>query len=434
MEAWAAVAANMFDPWAALAEEILMEAEEGGMGSADHGAPGEAGEDNAHAMRVSRPEVSQEVIQQLAAPPSTLRTTAYLQPTFDVAAAWIEAHPADKRDDCVQKLYRFYVEAPSAIHASKQVVGQLIGEPAAKIEPALSTFSDVYLHLDRAQRLQLERALAQSSAVLLQYLELTSYDETPMRVAHKHRQQSTEAGLQTPAKPQNPASSTASGAAVMPPPGKTTNVVKLFATDNRYAALIRTPASSPGGATGHYLITGSSLTTLQLLERVTGVNIKTALAENQTISEHAERYRLKTRVCTSDLAGANLVAEQLMMRDRDASWTSLHIPCHVHLAARVHGRVFALVEEDLRGLINFSLSLGCGAALSRFRRSLTAVLMSKDKIIFKPGRCSADAQRYRSLILYNCVGALQSGRGRCPHEAVPPQALAQRGLAAHGPC
>ena len=86
------------------------------------------------------------------------------------------------------------------------------------------------------------------------------------------------------------------------------------------------------------------------------------------------------------------------MGQRGGGWCYLGMPCNVHIVSRCHTRVFNLVEEQVSGFINFSLSLSTGPSMTRFRASLATCLVESGLEII-PGVCPPEAAAYRTFIL-----------------------------------
>ena len=179
---------------------------------------------------------------------------------------------------------------------------------------------------------------------------------------------------------------------------KTATAAKLLATSQQFGYLLRLPEEVQAQAgRQHLLLRGSSLTCLQALESATGPNLKQALIENDGVSEFSNSFFTKTRLTTTDMAGANVVAEKLIMAGRDESWGHFHNFCNVHVISRSISRSLELFSKDVTGMINCSLALSIGSSMERFRRSLAHVLAQK--IVVTPGSSSLEAHRHRDFVL-----------------------------------
>ena len=385
--------------WAAVAEQfITSDTEDEDPGRGEASAP----QVPAAVGTPHRPQVPATLFQ--AIDHDRLRARAgCLGHVIEKVGGWLEGgRRGESLDRAVLKLADMLMDAPTALHASKEAMARVIAEPASKMETATTALADAVFHTDHYHRSNLETIIGASAAELLLYLELSKYDETPMKVAYKEPllpQTSNTAAAEPDIR------SAEAGTADMASTQaehymKTTSVAKLLATDNRVAMLLKLP--TPSG-TGHdprpLLVIGSTLTCLQMLERATGSVMFNAISQNQNESLVASKFAMKVRSVTADMAGANSVAEKLVMGQRPADWCHLYFPCNVHIVARCHSRVFHLVDPHIQGLLHFSLSLGVGSALTRFRASLAAVLAHDDLLQVIPGSPSAEAVRYREFVI-----------------------------------
>ena len=153
---------------------------------------------------------------------------------------------------------------------------------------------------------------------------------------------------QAPTLPLQPASS-----AVI---AKASTITKMLCTEGKYVMLLKVSKdSSSSDADRYFIFRGTSLNWIQLLgKRANGATILQALHETGGPSSAAEAFRWQVRACTTDAAGANLVAERLLAETRAPSWSFLHNFCVVHKIATYMTRTFSLVDEHISGLVNFS--------------------------------------------------------------------------------
>ena len=354
--------------------------------------------------RPDRPGLSEEQVNRLSMQNNNLHFTPVLGAAFDELSTRLEeGNATDHWDEPMIKLSEHFLQPTAALHASKQALGKLLQLHPTKIEPRLNTLAATLVHTDGQERYELEKALANSTAKKLLYLDLTKFDETPMKLTNtEYLNPGTGAGSRGPsiASAASPAATKASLSEEAVAVGKASTLSKLLATENRFAMLMKTSLAESESSDVHYLLfTGTQLTTLQIVERATGAVLKKALTQNMSISEHVEQFQEKIRVCTADLAGANAVAERMVLADRPSTWSQASFPCNVHIVARCHSKTFCLVQEHVHGLIHFSLSLNAGASMQRFRRSLVAVLTSSKPIVILRGAPPADAEVFRHFIL-----------------------------------
>ena len=327
-----------------------------------------------------------------------------LGPVIASVGPWLEgSRRGDHLDQGVTKLADLLMDVPSALHASKEAMARVLGEPAAKLESSTISLADAILHTDHFYKSQLEALVAASSARLLLYLEVSKFDETPMKVAfkeplmsaHSSRFGELEECAQEGTEAPQQATSTDEHLFLM-----TTSVAKLFATENRVAMLI-TLQAHPGGSAAPrpLLLVGSVLSCLQMLDRATGSVMYHALTQNLGEAEVAQRFTMNVRCVTADMAPANTVAEKLIMGSRKGEWAHLYFPCNVHIVARCHSRVFQLMDHDIQGRLHFSLSLGVGSALAKFRTSLAAVLAMPNFVEIIRGSPPVETLRHREFVL-----------------------------------
>eukprot|EP00971_Amphidinium_carterae_P328392 6460245-Amphidinium_carterae.2 len=108
-----------------------------------------------------------------------------------------------------------------------------------------------------------------------------------------------------------------------------------------------------------------------------------ALQETSNVPACAKQFRMQARIATTDQHLANILCEKLMTASSEGQWTSLHLFCTMHQAARCMTRSFVLVEEHVSGLVNYALSLGIGANMIGFRAALASVLAHRPLLIHR---------------------------------------------------
>ena len=78
-------------------------------------------------------------------------------------------------------------------------------------------------------------------------------------------------------------------------------------------------------------------------------------------------------------------------------WVSLHLPCNVHKVAGVFSKTFDMMQSDISGMINFSLYLGTGAQMHRFRKGLVDLV--SQKLVILRGPPDPACEEYRSFVI-----------------------------------
>ena len=234
------------------------------------------------------------------------------------------------------------------------------------------------------------------------YFDINKYDETPMKVSQKQSlaKVAAEALVQvsgSPADTDTPNIRTSNLAAQLQV--KTSSAVKMFATDQKFAFLLRlaNDPDSPLEGSEYMLLKGTSLTCLQVLADTKSATLKQALLENNGITDFSKSFKLKFRLTTTDMAGSNVVADKLMVDLRGPDWLHLHNFCNVHVIARCHSRGLFCFEDDISGLINCSLALSTGSSMEQFRSCLASVIAEKLQVV--PGFPSPECEQHRDFML-----------------------------------
>ena len=346
----------------------------------------------------TQPQIADAILHSLWPVTPPVWQPAHLQRTFNAIVEGCRSTPAPSVDVSLTPIAEFFVQHPSRLHGSKAAISKLMGVEPKKVEPHLMALADSMLQLDHCKRQALERSLTQSGAQLLLYTDVVRYDETPMKVGQRQLPEdlgipshTTLGGIGAPHGPM-PHAELQGGSL-----GRAASQAKLLATDSKFVMLVKFPSDGAPSLAGRYVhLMGSSLTSLQVVERTTGPVLKRALLENNFVSEHSNSFQFKCRMVTTDMHPGNLAAEKLVMKDRPG-WSHLHFGCNVHVAARAHSKTFSLVPAEITGLLNFALSLSQGSAMVQFRKALVKVLTRK--ITFLYGSATEECQQYRSWIL-----------------------------------
>ena len=291
-----------------------------------------------------------------------------------------------------------------ATHLSKEALGQVVGVSAEMVEDSLSQMANCLLHIEQGQRHALEEAITAGVCKPILYLDLSRYNETPMKITHKELMsnlllcQAPEPAVGHAAE--DPTSTPLSSRPPTGLPMKAATSSKMFFAEGRVSMLAEAAFESPQGLRQElFVVNGLDLSWNQILDRDTGACQYAALQQSSQVSKHANDFPLKVRLTTTDQAGANHSSERLMLASRGAGWVGVHLACNVHIAARVVQRTVSLEEPIVSGMLNVSLTLADGAAMTRYRRSLVQVLESR--IVFLHSQPSAEALAYRDFVLDN---------------------------------
>ena len=150
------------------------------------------------------------------------------------------------------------------------------------------------------------------------YFDINKYDETPMKVSQK--QSLAKVAAETlvevcgsTADTKTPNIRTSNLAAELH--AKTSSAVKMFATDQKFAFLLRLANDPDGPLEGseYMLLKSTSLTCLQELANTKSATLKQAVLENNGVTGLSKSLRLKLRLTATDMAGSNVVADKLMV-------------------------------------------------------------------------------------------------------------------------
>ena len=285
--------------------------------------------------------------------------------------------------------------------AFEQTAVQTLTAAAQQSEASISTFQRSLTRLaclctwaDRWLRASLERGIAASlpAASLLLYVDISTYDETPLVLMTKHHgfvQSGGNVRDVTSMATENPSvgildtTEPLQDACVFKDPTR----CKLFQTQSAVAMLVRI-----GDRT--LLVRSASLHWLQALDRTTSETLRRALGLSSGVSPSAEAFKRKVRLVCVDKAGQNNRAEAALALDRP-SWTSLTTFCHVHVVSTCHTKTFDLAHDCVSGAIHYALSLSGGAAMMEFRRALREEIAAR--FVVKFGRRTQAADDFAEM-------------------------------------
>ena len=147
--------------------------------------------------------------------------------------------------------------------------------------------------MKKMRKQNLDQVLTNSSAELLLHMQISRYDETPMRIRQKHFTQQTYMDAD-PGHPSattlEPTTATSVQAGVLSPADalQATTISKMFASEQKYACLLKVDIEgSSGRQTELVAVTGPMLTWNQLLARATGECMHQALREGDAMTNLA---------------------------------------------------------------------------------------------------------------------------------------------------
>eukprot|EP00971_Amphidinium_carterae_P026880 530208-Amphidinium_carterae.1 len=306
----------------------------------------------------------------------------------------------------VEKVAELFLQRDAVLHASKQVLAAQCGVPHNLLETNLVVLVDILLHLEKLQRQHVEKLCTSGVGQALAVMDVSRYDETPMKVRVKQAFsvcfQSSGVG----------AGQGVDAADILELQGQLLQYMqqdavlcKLFATENKFAVLVKLSHAGNSGCanvhdihgTEYFLVEGQCLTHLQCLETASGHTIFSALLQNYSAAPNPAG-KINFRLTCTDQAGSNYVAEQRLLERLGPDWVGFHTACNVHVVSRSLGKTMALVDEHITGLLHFSLALGTGSAMGKFRHAMVCVLMQRPFVVVR-GYPSLDLIQYKNFIL-----------------------------------
>ena len=116
------------------------------------------------------------------------------------------------------------------------------------------------------------------------------------------------------------------------------------------------------------------------------------------------RFPQKVHMTCNDSAGCNIRCEDSFVHNASNDGPSdirLRIPCQVHKVHTCQGGQFALVSEEISGVISFGLTMRAGGALQKLRKCLVLLFARRLRIFrgaFPPGPASCEAQLMESVL------------------------------------
>ena len=389
-----------------LALEILglLPMEESLSGTDAAGTAGPADAEPASSKKPAHPAVSTDALQAIFSDKASHELSqAPYTTAFQTVLEVVEQTPDFAILEELSKICRFYLSPGKPhLHISKEGISQLTGVPAKNVEPLLNSFAPTFWQAERAEQALLEKAVVESGATLVAYLEFVRFDETPMKVGHKQvssvstpmaAQRARTQGAQSSQKP-----SVARPEATELQLPRLATTSKMLAVENRFLMLLKVDVAVDTEQPAEFIaLCGTSLTPLRLVDRATGSSLRRCVGDASPASTWAESFPVKMRVTTTDQAQANMAAEKGVLHDRGHSWGSLHLPCNMHMVAMAFSKTFSLCEEQISGMVNLALCLSVGGNMVKFREALAEVVGAR--LVVLKGVPPPEVETHRRCIL-----------------------------------
>eukprot|EP00971_Amphidinium_carterae_P110152 2182108-Amphidinium_carterae.2 len=246
----------------------------------------------------------------------------------------------------------------------------------------------------KESRVHLEKKLAESLPQVFHvlYLDLCSYDETPMVASIKSssisRLKPTQSTTMSTFQPLHLAYLAALQDGCSFPP--LAGTAKLLQIKSDFGLLFEVLDE-------HYLVLGETFNPVYALHRNSAANLMKCLNRSSAISSASQNFRLKVRNVVIDQGAANLLAEKVM-EDERVDWQWLLKPCEVHILSTCHKKVFnTLMAEDITGMIRTSLCIGCCGKMVTWRKALEDEI--KSRLVIRRGSAGPGAAAHRVGVL-----------------------------------
>lgn len=218
---------------------------------------------------------------------------------------------------------------------SKAALSDSLNVDRRSIEKHVCRLACVAVVLQRDMRYVLEACVISAfpEDSLLLYVDLVSFDETPMAVGL------SEGTVLNRPKASAPSSAVVQQTSLPAMPGlakRSKGVAKILQSRMEWAMLLRSPD-------GRLLtITGGGHTWLQILDTTTGEVLAKAGALRDSTTSFANRFRRRLRISILDGAGSNDRSERALMQERaeKSAWARLPFVCEAHAIFNVHSKAF----------------------------------------------------------------------------------------------
>ena len=156
---------------------------------------------------------------------------------------------------------------------------------------------------------------------------------------------------------------------------------------------------------------------LRAVQRATGESYHRVFENISPRFGFLEKFERKVRVSTSDQDAAIEKAEAVRSSKECAL---LRIPCHVHICSAILKKAGKILDMDITGMVQLTLSLNETGAMTSFRKALRDTLARPGKLVVRTGlppRAISDANRQLLDILFEGCDSYEQAR-RCTIESL----------------
>lgn len=298
-------------------------------------------------------------------------------------------------DEVVGQLVQFAcVESEGRVETTIAVAEKL-GIDRGRVDRLMPASCSCLVNMEQLLQRRVELAMSGVALQKLVFVDGSRYDETPMET------RTADVSHAIVAKPVLVGKERKGKKTLRPSVRRTvlasdTGASKLFQTEAAYGMLCKVDTSGAGGSKLVGII-GRPATWIQQLEQNSAELYKRALVQVCKATTASLSHDLPVRLAASDKNAANVKAEKGLVRDRSNPWLGFSFFCDIHTAAGCHTKTAKLVESDIKGLLNISLSVLLTGNMRRFRRCMRADIVSRLSLLH--GRPPARAEEYRQHAL-----------------------------------
>eukprot|EP00971_Amphidinium_carterae_P335543 6471461-Amphidinium_carterae.2 len=304
-----------------------------------------------------------------------------------------------KQDMDYHLLQETYVLNGAAFHnASMVVMAERLEMSRSTLETKLIRLAAAYTVYSRMEWTLVLQYLKHcfSTPSLVLFMEVMSYDETPMKAKVLETTTSSSSNcVQAEAEGTAVGSSVKTRLALSLSMTNVSESTKILQCRHSCAMVIRLGCKL-------VKIHGNVATPLQIMEKNNACILRECLSRVSASTSQSNVFKLQVRVASRDQAAYNKLAERVILHERHPHWTGLEFGCEVHASARAFSKTFdGLLKADISGLLNVALVLRAGANMLLFRRCIQEEILSRLKLKFcQPPQ---EAQAYREAFLQTCV-------------------------------
>eukprot|EP00971_Amphidinium_carterae_P345144 6485926-Amphidinium_carterae.2 len=275
----------------------------------------------------------------------------------------------EELDTLVMEMGKFYFD-PDVYHVcSGKLLEHLFSARHESIQLRMNRLSCSLFLQQQFQRMQLEKTLSMTfgQQSLVMYLDLASYDETPMKL----RVQDTTKRFHAHGDPLLAQVGVPEGNHVVETSAGQTVIAKVLQSHSTAVYVLRSGETM-------FAIALSCFHPLQSLSKTTAAVVCNALCRHSGVSMFAESFPMKVRTVAADNAPSNVAAERMLRDLRGGKWMSAFVGCDIHTLASIHSKTFeALLPDTVCGLIHVGLALRLNHSWNMFKDAICEELAER---------------------------------------------------------